>query len=319
MKYKDYYRILGVERSAGIDDIKKAYRKLARKFHPDVSKDPQGEEKFKEIAEAYQTLKDETTRAAYDRLGPHDPGQDFQPPPDWGSQFGEGASSFEGIDLGDLFANLSRGAQRGGHGDPNRAMAGQDYEVTAPISLAEAYAGTMVELRLSVPEYDPQGRVVHADRNFHARVPKGASDGQRLRLRGQGGKGRNGGRDGDLYLNIVLRPHPLYRVDGHDLYLDLPLAPWEAALGAELEVPTLGGMVRLKVPPGAQTGQKMRLAKRGLPTPDGSSGDLFAIVQLVMPASLSDSERTLLKELADHSTFQPRRHFAEVIAHANPS
>jgi curved DNA-binding protein len=325
VKFKDYYSILGVERGASDDDIKKAYRKLARKFHPDVSKDPKGEEKFKDVAEAYQTLKDAEKRAAYDRLGSHQPGQEFQPSPDWGRDFGgqfkDGQTSFDDIDLSDLFAHFGGGGGPGkGRAHTTRTrmpMAGKDYEVTARISLEEAYRGTQVNLNLSVPEYDEHGRGRHAERTFQARIPKGATDGQRLRLRGQGGKGHQGGHDGDLYLNIRLHPHPLYRVDGHDLYLDLPLAPWEAALGATVEVPTLGGPVNLKVAPATNTGQRLRLAKRGLPKPAGSEGDLFAIVQIVIPPETSERERSLFKELAESSTFHPRSHFPRETTNAN--
>src|SRR5665647_463596 len=265
MKYKDYYDILGVKRDAGADEIKKAYRKLAHKYHPDVSKDPQGEEKFKEVAEAYETLKSPEKRAAYDQLGSYQPGQDFQPPPDWAQQFGDSQFSFEGVDLEELLAGLAAGRHRTGPGAGPIRMPGQDYEVTAHISLEEAFRGTEVELNLTVPEYNKKGFLHRVPRTFKVRIPKGAADGQRLRLAGRGGKGVNGGRDGDLYLNIALHPHPLFRVSGHDLYLDLPLAPWEAVLGATVEVPTLGGPVRLKVPPGTHAGQQLRLAQRGLP------------------------------------------------------
>ena len=321
MKYKDYYAILGVERGASADEIKKAYRKLAQKFHPDVTKDPKGEEKFKEIAEAYQTLKDPEKRAAYDQLGSSwQPGQDFRPPPDWEKQFREryaqsgggpfagGTFSFDDLDLSDLFEGLSRGGRRARRGAP-MAIPGEDFEVTVHLSLEDAFRGTQVDLQLGMPEMDAEGNVRHVPKTIKARIPKGATDGQRLRLRGQGGKGINGGRDGDLYLNIVLHPHPLFRPDGHDLYLDLPLAPWEAALGATVEVPTLGGAVNLKIPPGTAAGRKLRLAKKGLPKPGGGEGDLYAIVQIVNPTVLGDRERELFKELAAASRFNPRGHF----------
>ncbi len=320
MKYKDYYAILGLERGAGEDDIKKAYRKLARKYHPDVSKDPKGEEKFKDVAEAYQTLKDAEKRAAYDRLGSHEAGQDFEPSRDWGkefsTQFGDGGSSFEGIDLSDLFASLERGRGARGRASAGIAIPGEDYEVAAQISLEEAFSGTQVALNLSVPVHDQHGRLRRETRTFQARIPKGATDGQRLRLRGQGGKGHNGGRDGDLYLNIKLHPHPLYRVDGYNLYIDLPLAPWEAALGATIEVPTLAGPVNLKVAAAINNGQQLRLGKRGLPIPGGGDGDLFAIVKIVMPLELTEREKKLFKELAEGSTFNPRRHFTTETANA---
>lgn len=303
MKYKDYYSILGVDRSATTDVIKKAYRKLAHKYHPDVSKDPQGEEKFKEVAEAYETLKDPEKRAAFDQLGRYQPGQDFQPPPGWGAQHGDAQFSFDDADLADLFAGLAGGRQSGsGH----IRMPGQDYDVAAPISLLDAFRGTEVELNLSMPEPDAQGRLHRVPRKLKVRIPKGATDGQRLRLAGRGGKGLNGGRDGDLYLTIALHPHPLFRVSGHDLYLDLPLAPWEAVLGASIDVPTLAGPVRLKVPPNTPAGQKLRLSGRGLPKPDGKEGDLFAITQIVMPATVTDDERGLYEQLAKGSHFNPR-------------
>ena len=313
MKYKDYYRILGVERDASAEAIKRAYRKLAHKYHPDVSKAANAEEKFKEVAEAYETLKNPEKRAAYDQLGSYQPGQDFQPPPDWGKQFGDTQFSFEGIDLADLLAGLAAGRHRAGRRGEHVRMPGQDYEVTAHISLEEAYRGTDVDLNLTVPEYDEHGFPRRVPRAFKVRIPKGATDGQRLRLAGKGGKGINGGRDGDLYLNIALHPHPLFRVSGHDLYLDLPLTPWEAVLGATAEVPTLGGAVRLKVPAGTRAGQQLRLARRGLPKPHAGEGDLFAIVQIVVPTVTTERERALFQQLADSSTFNPRGHFQQEV------
>ena len=315
MKYKDYYEILGVPKDATADAIKKAYRKLAHKYHPDVSKDPKGEEKFKDAAEAYKTLKDAEARAAYDKLGSHRPGEHFQPPPEWGQQFGGaggGNFSFDDIDLSDLFAGLGGkggGFRAGGERGANFAMPGQDYEVTASITVEDAYGGTELDLNLNVPEYDKNGRPHRVPLVFKARIPKGVTDGERLRLPGKGGKGVNGGPNGNLYLTIVLRPHALYRVTGHDLYLDLPLAPWEAALGVSVEVPTLGGPVRLRVPPGTNTGQKLRLGKRGLPKRREGEGDLFAIVQIVVPPAPTDREKALFKDLAEASTFNPRAFF----------
>lgn len=320
MKFKDYYAVLGVERSAAADDIKKAYRKLAHKFHPDVSKEPKAEERFKEIAEAYQTLKDPEKRAAYDRLGSnYRSGQDFTPPPDWQQQFRRGAGggagnegsafSFDDIDLSDLFAGMSRGAR--GRGPADMKIPGADYEVAVHLTLEDAMHGTQVDLELAMPEYDAQGGVRQVPRKITARIPKGATNGQRLRLRGQGGKGANGGPDGDLYLDIVLHPHRLFRVDGHDLYLDLPLAPWEAALGATVEVPTPGGAVNLKVPAGTGAGARMRLSKKGLTKPGGGEGDLYAVVQIINPTVLDERERELFRQLAQHSKFDPRGHFAE--------
>ena len=309
MKYKDYYKSLGVARSASEDEIKKAYRKLARQYHPDVSKDPAGEEKFKEVSEAYKTLKDPKTRAAYDNLGTQQSGQDFQPPPDWQKQYGETIHGFENVDFEDLFAGLTGQRHRAGHHAGARPIPGQDFEASTQITLEEAYRGTQVDINLVVQEYDEMGRIKRVPLSFKANIPKGATDGQRLRLRGKGGKGMNGGRDGDLYLKISLHPHPLFRSSDHELYIDLPITPWEAALGATVEVPTLAGAVKLKIPAGTSSGQKLRLAKRGLPKPHGGEGDLFAIVQIAVPAVISERERNLYKELAEASTYDPRIHY----------
>jgi curved DNA-binding protein len=184
---------------------------------------------------------------------------------------------------------------------------GEDFEVTAEITLDQAYRGTMLELNLQMPEYDESGRLHRVPKNFKARIPPGVTDGERLRLRGQGGKGINGGREGDLYINVRLRPHPIFRVSGRDLYVDLPLAPWEAVLGTSVELPTPGGQVRLKIRPGTQGGQQLRLAKRGLPKPD-HEGDLYAIVQIAVPPAASDEEKAQYEKLAETSKFDPRSH-----------
>jgi curved DNA-binding protein len=318
MKYKDYYATLGLERGASEDEIKKAYRRLARKYHPDVSKEAGAEEKFKEVAEAYQTLKDTDKRAAYDQLGAHQPGQDFQPPPDWQQQwqpFGDRSSfSSEGLDLSELFEHLRAGRGRSGAA---MSMPGQDYEIAVPITIAQAYEGTEIDLDLNMPEYDEHGRLRRVPHAFKARIPKGATDGQRLRVPGKGGKGFNGGRNGDLYLNISLRSHPLYRANGHDLYLDLPLAPWEAVLGTSVEVPTPGGAVRLKVPAGTQAGRHLRLPRRGLPTPKGDQGDLYAVILIVVPSVVGEPQQALYRQLAEASAFDPRAHFSEEGSYAS--
>ena len=239
-----------------------------------------------------------------------------RPPPDWGKAHGDGQAAFDEMDLADLFASLSgrHGAGRGqaehGHGG-HFPIPGQDFEVTAEITLEQAAHGTEFAVNLAVPEPGADGYLRRVPRSFKARIAKGASEGQRLRLTGKGGKGLGGGRDGDLYLIIHLLPHPLFRASGHDLYVDLPLAPWEAALGATVEVPTLHGAVHLKVRPGTRSGQKLRLAKRGLPNPREGAGDLYAVVQIVLPAELSERERSLLQQMADASTFDPRKHFTE--------
>jgi curved DNA-binding protein len=313
MKYKDYYGSLGLERGASDADIKKAYRRLARKYHPDVSKEAGAEEKFKEVAEAYQTLKDPEKRAAYDQLGTHAAGQEFQPPPNWQQQYSDAPFSADELDLSDLFAHLRGSASNRG---ARMSMPGHDYEVAVAITIDDAFHGTQIDLDLNMQEYDERGQLRRVPHAFKARIPKGATDGQRLRLPGKGGKGLRGGRDGDLYLNISLRPHPFYRATGHDLYLDLPLAPWEAVLGTAVEVPTPAGAVRLKVPPGTQAGRHLRLPERGLPKPKGGQGDLYAIVQIAVPSVIAEPERELYQKLADGSSFDPRAHFAVEAGHA---
>jgi curved DNA-binding protein len=297
MKYKDYYETLGVARGASDEDVKKAYRRLARKYHPDVSKEPDAKERFQEVSEAYETLRDKEKRAAYDNLGRHAAGQEFRPPPDWFDRFGRGGreSAFEDIDLSDLFETLgvrSRGRARRG----NVPVRGEDYAVTVRLALEEAARGTEREFRLGAQA-------------VHARIPKGATDGERLRLRGKGGPGINGGPAGDLYLHIELEPHPLFRPSGHDLDLEVPLAPWEAALGAEVEVPTLDGPVSMKVPAGSRAGQKLRLAGKGLPKPGGGAGDLYAILTIAVPPAVTEREKSLYEQLRDASRFDPRGRF----------
>lgn len=312
MKYKDYYKILGIERSASEDDIKKAYRRLARKFHPDVSKEKNAEERFKAIGEAYEVLKDKDKRAAYDRLGQHGSGEEFRPPPGWGEQYTRGTGGFQytNVDLGDLFADLfgSDGRNRGPAG-AGFAMPGQDFEAAVQLDLEQAYRGTEVTFNIDTAEPAPDGTARRASRGVTVRIPKGVTDGQKLRVPGKGGPGINGGPAGSLYLEIHLRPHPLFKASGHDLYLDLPIAPWEAALGGQVEVPTLDGEVRLKIAPGAHSGQKLRLTGKGLPKPDGSYGDLYAVLQIVNPPAPSARERELYEELQRVSSFKPRADF----------
>ena len=314
MKFKDYYEILGVARTASIDEIKKSYKKLAHQYHPDVTKDPKGEDKFKEVGEAYATLKDKEKRAAYDDLGKHSAGEEFRPPPNWGGnqnqysqysqQNGQG-NPFEGIDLADLFASFSTGKRQ----SRNQAAHGQDYELAASISLEDANVGTTLDLNFSVPEQDTQGMVKQVPHAFKARIPKGVTNGTKMLLRGKGGKGFNGGENGNLYLNISFLPHKLFKVIDHDLLIDLPISPWEAALGATVTVPTLQGAVNLKIPAGSKSGQKMRIAKRGIPKKNEEHGDLFAVIQIVVPTELSEKERELLTTLKDNSSFNPRAHF----------
>jgi curved DNA-binding protein len=295
MKYKDYYKILGLQRGASEDEVKKAYRKLARKYHPDVSKEANAKERFQEVSEAYETLRDKEKRAAYDSLGSFRPGQDFRPPPDWFDRFGAGRTEdLRGVDLSELFESMGIFGRAGRRS--RGAFPGEDYEVAVRLTLEEAFRGAERNVQLD-------------GRSFTARIPRGATDGQRLRLRGKGGPGVNGGPAGDLYLQIALEPHALYRASGHDLEIEVPLAPWEAALGAQVEVPTLEGRVTMKVPPGSRAGQKLRLAGKGLPKPGGGAGDLYAALTIAVPATLTEREKALFEELRQSSRFDPRARF----------
>ncbi len=316
MKYKDYYEILGVPRDAAEADIKKAYRKLARKYHPDVSKEKGAEEKFKEVAEAYEVLKDKEKRAAYDQMGAYQPGQDFRPPPDWGERFAGqgGAHTFEDlgdIDLFDLLSGLGMRHGAGGRrGGAEIRMPGHDYEATMHATVEDLSRGAEVEIPMATTEMDAEGRVRRSTRNVRVRIPKGATPGQRLRVPGKGAPGIGGGPAGDLYINIELRPHERFKVNGHDLYLEVPVTPWEAALGASVDIPTLDGKVTLKVPPGSRSGQKLRVRGKGLPRPkDGEPGDLYSVLQVVTPGALSEREKELYRQLAEASSFNPRAHF----------
>jgi curved DNA-binding protein len=292
MKYKDYYETLGVPRNADLDQIKKAYRTLARKHHPDMSKAPDAEARFKDAAEAYATLKDTAKRAAYDELGHPKAGAEFAPPPQWRQDFSADGAAFEDLDLADLLASLGRGQRRAS--SAAMPLKGRDYESAVTIALADARRGSTVQLNLA----DAAG-----ERTLEVTIPPGVRQDQKLRLRGKGGQGHNGAPDGDIYLHITLAPHPVFRPDGLDLYFDLALAPWEAALGAEVEVPTLDGAVLLTVPAGTRSGRKLRLRGRGLA--EGSS-DMYAIVHIDVPTTLTDPERALYLELARISHFNPR-------------
>jgi curved DNA-binding protein len=311
VQYKDYYKILGVERTAAPEEIKKAYRRLARKFHPDVSKERDAEEKFKEVAEAYEVLKDAEKRAAYDRLGTYQPGQEFRPPPDWEKQFREFAfesGAGRGADHSDFFAELfgmhGRGAKQ-----RQFAVRGQDLEAGIELSLEDVMHGREMEFELGVLEVAEDATARRVPRRVKVRIPKGATDGQRLRVPGKGGAGTGGAADGDLYLTISLQPHPLFSAAGHDLYLQLPITPWEAALGTTVDIPTMQGKARLKIPAGSRAGQRLRLSGKGLPNTRGDgAGDLFVVLQIAVPPKPTEREKELFEELARTSRFNPREH-----------
>lgn len=323
VKFQDYYEILGVGRDATTAQIQAAYRKLARKLHPDVNKSPDAEEKFKRLNEAHEVLQDPEKRRRYDSLGENwRAGQDFSPPPGWeffGSRRGAGSgagrtfnfeffgdgfeeSPFSGFS--DFFSMLfgggpadgGMGTRRGARGGRAQAWAspGQDQEAEIPITLEEAHRGARKTITLE------------GGRTLEVKIPPGTPDGHRLRLRGQGGSGNGSSQAGDLYLRVRLAPHPLFKLNGEDLEVEVPIAPWEAALGARIEVPMLDGKAALKLQAGAQSGQRLRLRGKGLARRNGSQGDLYAVLRIEVPRSLSARERELFEELARASSFRPR-------------
>jgi curved DNA-binding protein len=301
--FKDYYETLGVSRDASAEDIRRAYRQLARKHHPDINKEPGAEDRFKEISEAYEVLRDEDKRARYDRLGANwRAGEDvsgatgFEQGFRSGDGFGDVRVEFGGGEFSDFFEGLfSRGGgARGPAGFQQFTMRGGDHEAVLELSLEEAAAGGKRRIKLE------------DRRDYEIDVPRGVRDGQRIRLAGQGGAGAGGGPAGDLYLRVRLRPHPRFRVKGRDLYVDLAVSPWEAALGAEVPVPTLEGSARAKVPAGSSTGRRLRLRGQGMPAGDGTAGDLYAVIAVHVPKRLSRDERKLFEQLAEVSKFNPR-------------
>jgi curved DNA-binding protein len=319
--FQDYYKTLGVSRNATQDEMRRAYRKAARKYHPDVNKAKDAEEKFKQANEAYEVLKDPEKRKLYDQLGANwKAGQEFRPPPGWENVHFEfrGSPGAEGFDLGggfsDFFEMLFGGRGGGGRGggvtsgrQASWSMPGQDHEAEITISLEDSYHGATKTITLQGQEVDDQGKIRPVTRTYEVRIPAGVTDGSRVRLAGKGSPGIGGGPPGDLYLKIHLEPHPRFRVDGHDLQAEVPVTPWEAALGGTVEVPIMEGTAHLKIPPGTQSGQKLRLRGKGLPMRDGGRGDLFAVVKIVVPKTLSNRERELFTEMAGVSSFNPRR------------
>ncbi len=314
---RDFYQALGVSRTASQDEIQQAYRKLARKHHPDVNKDPEAEERFKEINEAYSALSDPKTRARYDRFG-----EDFRKvPEDWEERVGAGAGpgggfrarrtagaggprvrytgfgddfGAEGIDVEDLFGSFF-----GAGGAPGR-VPGADQEAELPLTVEEAYRGGRRTVTLAGPTGQP--------RRYEVDVPPGVTDGQRIRLAGEGGRGSNDAPAGDLYLRVRIQPHPRFRLDGRDVYVQLPVTPWEAALGATVPVPTpAGGTAKVTVPAGSSSGRRLRLRGEGMPNPRGADGNLYAELRIMVPPKLSDRERELFEELAATSSYDPRR------------
>jgi len=329
MEYRDYYQIMGVARTATADEIKKAYRRLARKFHPDVSKEKDAEKKFKEVQEAYEVLKDPEKRAAYDQLGSeYKSGQQFRPPPDWGSGFefrggprqgrahargGASQEEFEEAEgFSDFFSSLfgARGGFSGGAGAAGTqfggggARAARDHHARVDIDLEEAYAGTTRTLELKRPDLKPDGTLDLKTHTVRVTIPAGVTDGQLIRLAGQGEQPTNGGKPGDLYLEVHMKPNRLYQLEGRDVTLTLPITPWESALGATVTVPTLGGGVEMRIPPNSQSGQKMRLRGRGLP--GQTPGDQYIQLKIVVPPADTPEAKAVFEEMKQKLDFNPR-------------
>lgn len=319
MEYKDYYQILGVEKSASPEEVKKAYRRAARKYHPDVSKEANAEEKFKEAKEAYEVLSDPEKRKAYDTLGDNwQNGQSFNPPPDWENQSQYYSQGFDQTDMGqfsDFFENLFGGRGRhqrhtsGSHRAYQEYSArGQDIHSKILISLEEAFHGVEKHIQLAIPEVTGQG-IINKTKVLKIKIPKGILAGQQIRLASQGQPGIAGGEAGDLFLETEFQEHPLFSVKGKDLFLTLPLTPWEAVLGAIVKVPTLSGKIELKIPVNSSAGQKLRLKGKGLPSKE--PGDLFVQLTIEVPAVHNDADKELFKKMAEQMHFNPRASWGE--------
>ena len=306
MKFKDYYEILGVPRNATQDEVKRAYRKLARKYHPDVSKLPDAETQFKDLGEAYAVLKDPEKRTAYDQVGQQwKAGQDFRPPPGWDAGF-EFAEPEVGVDSdqSEFFEALFGRRWRAQRSHLNAQ--GQNHHAKVTIDLTDAYRGARRSIVFNVPALDPQGHVIMQERRLEVSIPQGVKAGQHLRLIGQGAPGLGNGPAGDLYLEIAFNAHPLFRADGRDVYVDLPLAPWEAALGASVIAPTPEGSVKLEIPPNSVTNRQLRLKGRGIP--GSPPGDMFVVLKLVLPPANNELARDAYLAMAKAFNFNPRTH-----------
>jgi curved DNA-binding protein len=302
VEYKDYYKIMGVGRDASADDVKRAYRKLARKYHPDVSKEKDAEERFKEIGEAYEVLRDPEKRAAYDALGTRTPGEEFRPPPDW--QFDYGGEADAGVHS-DFFEQLFGGL--GGRGGRRTSFRSRGFDTAGQveITLEEAFHGAERRLSLQRLAVDEHGRPQPTTQQINVRIPPGVIDGQRIRVPSQGQPGAGGGPAGDLFLEVKLLPHRWFRAEGRDIQIDLPVTPWEAALGETVRVPTLGGRVNLKLPKGSQTDRQLRLRGRGLPgTPPG---DQLVVLKIMTPPPRNATDEALYKQMAETLAMNPRQ------------
>lgn len=312
MEFKDYYKTLGVARDATVQDIKKAFRKLARKYHPDVSKEPDAEARMQELNEAYAVLSDAEKRAAYDQLGRgHRPGEEFRPPPDWDAGFefsGRGFSPSEEAAYSDffseLFGHMGAGRSRYHTSATGFHARGEDHHAKVLLDLEDAFRGATRQISLRVPRMDAQGRVVVDERTLNVRIPKGVHEGQIIRLAGQGAPGIGGGATGDLLLEVHFRLHPRFRADGKNLHVTLPVAPWEAALGAVIDVALPDGSVKVRIPEGAQSGRQLRVRGKGIP--GSPAGDLLLDIQVMLPSAKDPATRKIYEQMAREIRFDPR-------------
>jgi curved DNA-binding protein len=315
MDFKDYYKVLGLEPGADDKAVKAAYRKLARKYHPDVSKEKDAENQFKEVAEAYEVLKSAEKRAEYDELRKYaQQGRPFEPPPGWQPRGNAGFADEMGggRDYSDFFESLFGAAGRAQGPGRSSGRRGQDVEMELPILLEETLADEAKKIAFQLPQYSADGQPLAAiSKTLNVKIPAGVSNGERIRLKGQGAPGLGGAANGDLYLIIRLVPHPLFDVEAHNLILTVPLAPWEAALGSKVTVPTLDGKIHLSIPANSQSGQRLRIKGKGLMNKLGERGDLYALFKIVIPAQADEPTRALWAQLAEQAAFDPRAEWSK--------
>lgn len=325
MEFKDYYKILGVEKDADNKTIKTAYRKLARKYHPDMNTEEGAEDKFKEVAEAYEVLKDEAKRAEFDELRRygHQTGQGFEPPPGWQQAHGsqrQGEQQF-GSDFSEFFNTMFGGAGQGfgftgqrqhqGQQHQRQQHRGRDVEIEMPVFLEDTLSSKQKTVEYELSEFDGR-HVKPIKKHLRVTIPQGVTDGERIRVKGQGEPALGGGNPGDLYLHIRLVPHPLFDVQGHNLMITLPVTPWEAALGEKITVPTLEGHIKVTVKPNSQSGNKLRIKGKGLKRKgSGAAGDLYVVIQVLMPPESSEQAQRLWRELSEVASFDPRTEWSK--------
>jgi len=313
LQYKDYYQTLGVKRDASLEEIKKAFRKLARKYHPDVSKEPDAEARMKEVNEAYAVLSDTEKRAAYDQLGRgYRSGQEFRPPPNWDAGFefsGQGFDPRQAAEFSDFFAelfgNLRTGTGQGGFYTKGQFNArGEDHHAKVMLDIEDSFRGALRQISLRVPRMDAKGHVVLDNRVLNVKIPKGVHEGQVIRLAGQGAPGIGSGKAGDLLLEVRFNPHPRFKIDGRNMHLSLPVTPWEAALGAVIPVNVIDSSLKVRIPEGTQSGRQLRLGGKGIPS--NPPGDLLLDILVVLPPADSEKARSFYQNMAQELAFNPR-------------